>query len=542
MYFRDLLSLQTNGHLNRKMRKGLVFGMLVLFLAGSHFLYAQKSADLVRLEIPSAMVPGSYGIAPLSGEGLMIFYQGRGLTEQKKRKWYFGLFDARLRQKWLKEVPLTNKLQLVGHRLHKDKLFFLFKNLDKIKRGQGFYEILIYDLKRQVFSEINGKLPSRARVVDYKLSGQWLCMALKRPEFISDLLFVNTKSGAIKVAHLNAGGQTDLAGLFVDRRKGHFIVVVNQLNNDSVFHHKIISFSQDARLLGKFDVINKDHLRYLKTFVLAEADGMSMKFFGVYNQVELGKRKSQSYDNSTQPQSAGFFYLNVENGVQTALRFYDFMQFKNITGTYANSQIQYHRKRKKLRNLLSDTSVNAVSLLNLGKLRLYSYQGQYVLAAEAYKPYYKTETRVDYDFYGNPYPSTYQVFAGYNYYDLILAGFDAEGGKVWDNDFPMKGLLSFKNEQKSSVYIDTAQINLAYVNNGQIFSRDINGPVDLDKLEKVSIASRFKRDKSVESTESHILHWYKQYFLVYGYQKMRNRSLNDKSIRTIFYVNKLAFE
>ena len=534
--------MQTNEHLNGKMRKGFFFGMLVLFLTGSRFLYAQKSADLIRLEIPSAIAPGSYGLASLSDGGLMIFYQGRGLTEQKKRKWYFGLFDTSLRQRWLKEVPLTNKLQLVGHRLHNGKLVFLFKNLDKIKRGPGYYEILIYDLKSQVFTEINGKLPSRTGIVDYKLSGQWLCMALKRPGFISDLLFVNTKSGAIKVAHLNAGGQTDLAGLFVDRQNGHFIVVVNRMNVDSVFHHKIFNFSQDARVFGKIDVINKDHLRYLKTFALAEADGMSMKFFGVYNQVELGKKKSHSYDNYTKPQSAGFFYLNIENGAQRVLRFYDFMQFKNITGTYANSQIQYHRKRKKLRNILSDTSVNAVSLLNLGKLQLYSYQDQYVVAAEAYTPYYKTETRVDYDFYGNPYPSTYQVFGGYNYYDLILAGFDADGSMVWDNDFPMKGLLSSTNEQKSSVYIDTAQINLAYVNNGQIFTQDINGPVDLDKLEKVSIVSRFKRDKSVESTESHILYWYKKYFLVYGYQKMRNRSLNDKSIRTIFYVNKLAFE
>jgi hypothetical protein len=526
------------------MRKAWIIGFIVWLSIGYQPSLAQKAPTLLRLEIPSALAPGSYRLAPLAKDGFLIFYRGRTLTENKKRKWYFGLFDKHLKQQWLREIPLPNKLIFVQQQLYQNKLYLLFKNIDRIKRGVGYYELLIYDIPSQIFSETSGKIPVQSQIYAFKISGQTACMAIQNPDFVSDLLFLNLQSGAVKLAHLNTYGKCFFGGLFVKPLGGNFIAVVNYLNTDSAYHHKIFNFSEDAEINQTINIVNKKHNQYLKQFSLASAQNNQLLFLGTYDQVGPEKNSLKIIANNQKARAAGFFSLLIDKEQQKELQFYSFMQFKNIAGTFANSQVLLPRNRKnrKLKQDQEESSVG-VSLMNLTPLRLYPYQNhQFVLAAEAFRPYYKTETRMDYDFYGNPFPNTYQVFAGNNYYDLILGGFDREGHLLWDNDFPIKNLMSFTVEQQTSIFVDSTQINLAYVNGGDLISQDINGPFDLDKPEKVSIAMRNKRDRNMESTGNHILHWYGKYFLVYGFQDIKNRASDDQNVRTVFYVNKIALE
>lgn len=90
-------------------------------------------------------------------------------------------------------------------------------------------------------------------------------------------------------------------------------------------------------------------------------------------------------------------------------------------------------------------------------------------------------------------------------------------------------------------FIDGNFITMAYVNDGKIVAQTIDGATDIDTYQ-VPIATNVDRDKVSADENSYIVHWYDDFFLVYGNQQINNRSLLDQSIRTVFFANKVAFQ
>ncbi|NQU33270.1 MAG: hypothetical protein HQ521_08555 [Bacteroidetes bacterium] len=179
---------------------------------------------------------------------------------------------------------------------------------------------------------------------------------------------------------------------------------------------------------------------------------------------------------------------------------------------------------------------------NLNKPKVFrANNGVYIFSVEVYQPYYKTETRMDYDFYGRPYPYTYNVFSGYDFYDAIIAGISNDGVLLWSNDFPINDLLTYSTNRISTIFEDESLITLAYVNNGNVVSQTIDGPADIDRSE-MKIGTNFPQDRIAQDENNHIVSWYGDYFLIYGYEKVKNRTLDDQSTRAIFYANKIAYK
>jgi len=82
---------------------------------------------------------------------------------------------------------------------------------------------------------------------------------------------------------------------------------------------------------------------------------------------------------------------------------------------------------------------------------------------------------------------------------------------------------------------------MAYVNQGKIEAQTIEGTADIESYE-VPIETNIQRDRISADENSYIVHWYDDFFLVYGNQQINNRSLSDQSIRTVFFANKVAFQ
>jgi hypothetical protein len=148
---------------------------------------------------------------------------------------------------------------------------------------------------------------------------------------------------------------------------------------------------------------------------------------------------------------------------------------------------------------------------------------------------------MEYDYYGRPVPYTYQVFGGYDFYDVIVVGLSEDGDLIWNNDFPINNLRSVDLDRKSTIFNDDNFISIAYVNKGKIHLQTIEGPVDIGQVE-TPIESKIQKDRITEDDFNHIEYWYDKYYLVYGYQKLKNRTLEDQSVRTAFYMNKIAYE
>ncbi len=522
------------GAMRKILSSVLLFGFL---LSGNLLLYAQKKGAprIIRMEVASGNTD-NFHLAPMESHGLLIFYESTQVNPEGKRLWYFALFDHLLRQKWLRPVPLTDHLYFVKQKRNNKKVFFVFRHTDKVKKGSGFYDVLVYDIAKQTFSSVRGTMPLKAKIADFAISGNELALGLNLENHKADILFVDTRSGAIRVTHLTEPQNVFVDGVFSNPSNGAVIAVTNSTDNKSSVLNMVYVFSPDGTLRQKIPVSYFDPMSRLSQFVLASAAKNQLQFFGSVHLVT--KSRFFGNDEEDNPNTEGLFYLNLVNGKQKDLRIFNFLDFKNIQGTFGLGS--YHKEGGKSKNAAKKPST--LSLLNITRPVVYRTDEGYLVSANAYIPYYKTESHMEYDFYGNMFPTDYRVFAGYQFYDVILAGFSKDGKMLWDNDFPMQNILSYRIDDKALVYPDSSVVTLAYVSQGQIITQDIYHDKKLDAREKVNIVSRYSRDRAVGSGENKIIHWYGHYFLVFGYQELKNRALQNQPLRTVFYVNKVALQ
>lgn len=521
------------------MKKGGAVALaFILFFLVWHPVFAQKKGKndlrVIRMEVASGNTD-NFHLVPMGQNGLLIFYETNQLNKDGKRLWYFALFDTHLKQKWLRPVPLSDMLYFVKQKQDNQSAYLVFRNSGKVKKGSGFYDILVYDMKAQSFRSVQGTMPLKATIADFAVSRNMLALGLDLKEEKADALFVNTETGNIHVVHITVPQKVYVDGVFANPSNGNIVLVAGSTDAKSTVRNVVYSFTPQGEEVQQAAVSFFDPMSRLGEFALAEASGNNLKFFGAYHITLKGGVFSGSGDED-HPDTEGFFYLSIENGKKKTLRQFNFLDFNNIQGTFM--QGEYYRAKGNNQGKQAKT----VSLLNITHPVVSKIPEGFLVSADAYVPYYKTESHMDYDFYGNMYPTNYRVFAGYRFYDVILGGFSRNGKMLWDNDFPIRNILSYRIGPKALVFPDSALVTLAYVSEGKIVTQDIFRDKKIDAPEKISIASRYSRDRPVGAGESRIIHWYGRYFLVYGYQQLKNRALQNQPLRTVFYVNKVAFQ
>jgi hypothetical protein len=149
-----------------------------------------------------------------------------------------------------------------------------------------------------------------------------------------------------------------------------------------------------------------------------------------------------------------------------------------------------------------------------------------------------------YDFYGRPVTTTRTIFEGYRYTDAIVAAFDINGELLWDNSFMIKNILTYNLKERVKVLFDGEEIILLYSSGGKIASKVIRNNEVVEGLDYTEIETFYRNDKVLEDYRSDIVYWYNNYFISYGYQKIKNRLQRptNKRKRTVFYFNKIAFQ
>lgn len=502
----------------------------LFILLGSQSLSAQD-ASVVRLEVPAELDANEFHLIPIGKEGMLVFYESNEVNEQGLRKWYFGLFNTLLKQEWIKFVPLTDQLEYVDYRQVGKHVYLCFKNSDRGKLTSGFYEIVNYDIRSKDFSKISGSLPLLSEIAGFEVIETTACLALNLKKDETDLLFINVNNGEIKPAHINKGTLSYIESLQSDPKNKRFYAIVKFMGND-LLQDEILSYTLSGEVEKKYPV-QSDATKMLRNFRVDPTSKEKLVVFGTY---DINTKKTLNFkdiDEGEETKSAGFFFVNFEKEQQKEIQFFDFMNFNNIYGSLQGRQISVNK------NSSSNKDVSA--FYNLCDPQLFRHNNQYILTVEAYKYYYTTETRIEYDFYGTPMPYAYKVLDGYEFYDMIIAGFSDEGRVLWDNDFVLQDLRTNYLVRNTIAFIDGDFITMAYVNDGKIFAKTIDETVDIDSY-SVPIETNIKRDKITVDENAFIVHWYDDFFLVYGNQQIKNRSLTDQSIRTVFFANKVAFQ
>lgn len=500
-----------------------------------------QSMDAVRLEVETDIDAEAFHVETIDKDGLMIFYASAEVDKEKKRKWYFGLFDTGLKQEWLKFIPLADKIEFLESRRIDNKIYLFFKNTGRDRSDYGYYEIVTYDIRKQDFEKISGAIPAKADYAGFEVIGNTACLALNLKKNETDLVLINLNNGELSPIHIEQGTPGYIESLYADRQNSKFYIAIKQNRDRRYIGEYLLSYSIAGKQMTSQKINNIEPLKYFKDYVFVKRNKNELLIFGTYNVVAGKNLAFKDLEEDIEERSAGIYYLRFVDDKQEWLVYYDFMEFNNISGAIGRNNFVTNKKSS---NKDTSDGVNPTvsAAFNLNKPMIYrSSLDEYVFSVEVFQPYYKTETRMDYDFYGRPYPYTYNVFSGYNFYDVIVAGLSADGSLLWSNDFPIEDMLTFSTSRKSTVFSDGKFVSLAYVNNGNVDYQVIEGSSDIDRS-KMKIGTDFPQDRISEEENSHIVPWYGDCFLIYGYQKIKNRTLGDKSTRVVFYANKIAYK
>jgi hypothetical protein len=487
----------------------------------------------LRIEINSRIDVDVFKLVPCGDAGVLVFYESVQAFDEMHTSWVFTLFDVNLRQVWSKDIPILKDAVYREFIVATENSYLVFYNEDRIKKGAMNAQFLKFDFASGDFISIYEALPEKAQIVEFEIQENLLYLGLNLKKSQIAVFVADFSNSKVKAFSYDNNGKNFLEDIFIDPKSSEVSVVVKHFTSRK--ENTIVvgrlgpeGFSNDSVAVHSPQPNIQLNSGYIKSL-----NGNSIILLGTYN-------TSNSQENAKDEEevvSAGLYSVLIENGKAGPVNIYNFIDFQNFSSYLQTPAImQMKRKAKKKEN--KEFSLNYRLLLH----DVLMVDTQVVFVAEVYYPEYRTVSYMTYDYYGRPYPQSYTVFDGYKYFGGLAVGFDLKAEKIWDNGIKIWNLQSFVLNKKIISFKDGNELILAYNSSGKIASEIYrNGQVAGD-FEYIDLKTKYPKDKILKDASSNMSPWYDNYFLCYGYQEIKNNALRNSEKRTVFYINKIAFD
>lgn len=492
----------------------------------------------VRLELPARIDVPAYQIEVLDENGLLVYYESTEMDEDGKRRWYFSLLDTNLREVWMQHVALTDGLIFQSAHSQEGTTVFLFVSPDG-KRNPGIYEILYLHHSSAGFWLMGGTLPEKAQIKGMAALGHQLMIAINLPKYTTDLLLLNIEQNQLRSISHDQQGQSIVQYITASPQCNCFVVALKLFDNNRFRNDVFLTFDQNGGISRQWSFSNEEQYLHAITAVI---DGDSRLI--VAGSYDLQKRRASVKDAANTPEltneAKGLFLLRLGENDQKDFTFHPFESFTNIYRALSTEDLIRTRQRSlRNRNIESDLNIG----FQFFNPQLIPFQEMYVYSAEAFKPKYRLETRMDYDFYGRLVPFTYSIFEGYQFFSAVVAAFNPDGKLVWSSDMELRDVLVPRLKQNVNVITDSTGVLITMLQNGLLHSKLVAADgVQLGQLEQARVESTFTNDKLLEERNSLLIHWYGAYYVATGYQRISNNRLPANNPRSVFYLQKMILE
>ncbi len=499
--------------------------------------YAQEY-EPVRMELPARVDSKSYGLELMNEKGLLLFYEGQNSDENNKRGWYFSKLDTNLVEQWVRVVSLSE-----GMRIHKilsssERIIVLFLNNTGRKQDPIPYELVVYNIHNEKFSLLGGDFPAQAEVNTIAAIDDRLLIGINLSDNLADLLFFNLSEGDLNTLEFLSDGHYIIQEIIPLEEEEKFGVFIKSFGDKRFESDIFLMLSSEGKLLNRYEVTD-EQFRYLASVGMFSSDNEIIAV-GSY---EHEKSKPQTLKNAKEAfgrEAAGLFFLQLKPNGQTNIKYHPFSSLPNIDIAMASDDLmRFRQQQARGKESLEESDI----AFQFYKPQIIKQDSLFIFSAEAFRPRYRVESRIDYDFYGRPIPYTYTIFEGYQFFNSILVSFDRFGDVNWLNTFQIRDLISFELDQHVFVSVVEKEVLAAAYYNGLLQSKlfDMGGSVVGDAV-KTSLDLRFSNDRLLEEKFGKLNHWYSNYFIVTANQKISNSRLVRDNPRSVFFLQKVAFE
>ena len=394
-------------------------------------------------------------------------------------------------------------------------------------------EFVLYaiDVEDFEFKRVSGKLAKKSYVSDFSVVGD--VALIKQSSKKGNLLYsVNLKNRTVKRVNMTIPGykpkQLRIKEIQVlDGVKKAFVYINATVKKQTTLY--ALRLDENGVKEDLFTIKNKENNTISNISASYISEGVYI-YTGTYSPPE--KRMAD----------VGVFMCKTIDSKVDFIKFYKFLDFDNFLEYLSEkSQKKIEKKRGKKKKKGKDLKVSFQIAIHDIKV----VDGQYIFLGESYYPTYRTETYTTTDANGNTVTRTRQVFDGYQYTHAVLASFDEEGNKNWDNIVEM-----WPSTKPFSVvrFINTSysedQIKMIYSSRSSIYSKSFytDGEVAEDK-NYGRITTEESGDK-VKRSYSDLDYWFDNYFIAYGAAKIKNKGSDKKKRgkRLVYFINKISYE
>ena len=534
---------------------------ICLFFLLLPFLSISQDKPL-RVEIEAKYNSDSYVIIPFGENGVILFFQSTESIDKTNHKWYFTLYDTDFKEVWTKEQAVNKGFRFMFFD-YSDQYLYIYLENKYSSSSKGNFQILKIDVVNSSISTFNSEISKKSTITGFKvindvamLSGHTLPakgktigqtalsftliplitgINIKRYQPLIYLYDMASKTG--KLVENEYPAQAYVDGLTKDTLQSSYLLSIKNFipRKTNIMH--IDEYNISGEKLSTISLTTNNEKRKLNTAKVASLNQNEKVIIGTYNNNTKGNSANPAFSGFSEG-SNGIYVANTNNNIQQNITFYNFSKFKSF--------YSYLTARRTFKMIKKATKLEAK-----GKEILYDYKllvhdiierdSSYIMIAEAYYPEYHQVHRTTFDIYGRPTTTTEMVFDGYRYTNAIIACFNKKGEILWENSFDMFNILTFNLHERIKVLIDGEDIVLAYNYAGDIASKVIQGNDVIESKEYTKIETSYNNNKVINDYDSDMEYWYGNYFISYGYQRIRNKQM-DKSRRTVFYFNKIAFQ
>lgn len=507
---------------------------IISILLFSLSLSAQGEPQPIRLEFDARPNTEPFQIVPLGSQGVVVIAKTNEFEDRNNRKWGFAYYDSNLELQWEFVQPLLRNLDFIAFAVNRQEVSLLFYD-PKSSSGSNFQMLTIIPETRKIsVSEFN--TDRRFEPVRFLKQDEYCYLGLNSKNNCK-VIRIHSGNGDNIELTLNASG-----GLFVENINAdtiaNEIVVLTSLRNERRRNALYLNSFDEQGNEKRFQPLIKGENRKMATS--AEYVPLNNQSFLVLGSYTANPQRRSSVSEPEGSRSTGFYKVLFESGSNnTLVQYYSFSEMANLE-SYIRGTIAEKRQRS-LRQLFQG-SRNGSFEHHLVVHRVLARNGAFILSGEAFTPDFRTVTTVAYDYYGRPVPRSYSVFDGYRYSHAIVVAFNDHGHLLWDNGMEMINIRTFDLNPKLVLYNDSDGLAMAYNHEGKIAWKLIRENTTITNTSYANIETRFSKDRVNSEQGSRLFYWYGNYFLASGYQTITNNYLPGQNRRSIFYVNKIAFD
>jgi hypothetical protein len=469
-----------------------------------------------------------------------MLYETEKTDKDRHRLWNFACLDSSLYETRSDLIPLPEKFKFVDAGNNDRFATFLFIN-DGNKKASDTLDFIVVSFNRQEksYQAFWNKWPEKSVPLSVEVAGGTMMMALNNKSGNGILYFYDLTDNACRTVTPSSSSfvlfQTEAFA------KTHcFVVAAKEYENNRFVSTSFWVYAPNGGLQGSYRYDNIPNAA-LGRMVFRFDEDRKLVVIGTLER-ETGKKVDlQGVTENFDKESVGVVWMRFASSTPDS-KVYLFKDMPEIEHALTASD-RVRLREEKLKLSKNQKAVKGEIAFQFLTPRLTQYGDLTVFAVEAFMPYYHTETRMNYGYYGyGGYPYSYTVFDGYDFFSEVLLAFDKDGQLQWQQSVKFDNELTyelFPHATEGNCYGELV-VASPYRNKLRFTAFDVQGQ-PLMNLQEEKLAPIYGADYVEDEYFAQMVKWYGSRYLVYGSQIIQNGS-QPKPRRTVYYLQKVQYD